>query len=320
MAPAAYCMYRTAAMGKVELAEGKIVLRSNSSVMNPQFLLDLPPQTIVQSYNMRDTMLYALGVGAGQKFDDEAEERFTFENDLVALPTMAVVLAYPGFWQMEPRYGIDWRRVLHAEQSCEFHSALPVEGTVRGEFMIDAIVDKGASKGALLRARRLIYNDADGTLLATVRQLSFLRGDGGRGGGGDAIELLATVPDREPDQIVQLATRQEQALLYRLSGDYNPLHVSRSVARAAGFEKPILHGLCTYGFIGRALLSAACGNDRTTLKSLDCRFTAPVHPGERIEVRIWQELEGAVAFQALVPERGQVVIDQGRALTKVDET
>ena len=304
-------------MREIEHAADDHDLRLSTSVMSPQFLLDLPAQTIVHSYTKRDTMLYALAVGAGQSFDEEAEQNFTFETHLVALPTMAVVLAYPGFWQMEPRYGIDWRRVLHAEQSCEFHAALPVEGTVRGEFKIDAIKDKGASKGALLRTRRLIYDASDGTLLATVRQLSFLRGDGGRGGGGDAIGPLASVPDREPDQVYRLTTRPEQALIYRLTGDSNPLHASTLVARAAGFERPLLHGLCTYGFVGRAILAAACGNDTTRLRSLDCRFTAPVYPGERIEVRMWQEAEGAMAFQAIVPERGKVVIDTGRALMEL---
>lgn len=307
-------------MSETDRAADDYIFQSNASVMNPQFLLDLPPQKIVHSYTKRDTMLYALGVGAGQTPDDETEQRFTFENHLTALPTMAVVLAYPGFWQMEPRYGIDWRRVVHAEQSCEFHSTLPVEGTVRGEFTIDSIVDKGVSKGALLCSRRLIFDDADGTLLATVRQLSFLRGDGGRGGGGDAIRSLTAVPDRDPDQMLQLATRPEQALIYRLSGDYNPLHVNPSIARAAGFERPILHGLCTYGFVGRALLTAVCGNDTTSLRSLDCRFTAPVYPGEQIEVRIWKESAGVMAFQVLVPQRAKVVIDQGRALTRLGGT
>lgn len=281
--------------------------------MDPQFLLTLPPQIITHSYSRRDTMLYALGVGAGQGMDG-ADLPFLLENRLATLPTMAVVLAYPGFWQMDPRYGIDWRRVLHAEQSCEFHAPLPVEGEVRGEFSIDAIVDKGASKGALLRARRLIYDQADNRLLATVRQLSFLRGDGGQGGGGAVIAPLAPVPNREPDRILPLMTRPEQALLYRLSGDYNPLHADPAIAREAGFPRPLLHGLCTYGFAGRAVLAAACGNEPARLKTLECRFTAPVHPGETLEVRMWHEGEGAVAFQVVVPERQKVVIDHGHAL------
>ncbi|XCA05274.1 MaoC/PaaZ C-terminal domain-containing protein (plasmid) [Sphingobium sp. SJ10-10] len=243
----------------------------------------------------------------------EADLPFVFEEGLRALPTMAVVLAYPGFWQMEPHYGIDWRRVLHAEQSCEFHAPLPVEGKVRGELSIDAIVDKGSEKGALLRACRLIYDDADNRLLATVRQLSFLRGDGGRGGGGAALLPLPAVPGREPDRTVAFEVRPEQALIYRLSGDYNPLHARPATARDAGFDRPLLHGLCTYGFAGRAILAAVCNNDPTLLKTLECRFTAPVYPGQNLDVRIWWETAEDLAFQLVVPESRKVVIDNGRA-------
>ncbi|WP_242128172.1 MaoC/PaaZ C-terminal domain-containing protein [Sphingobium sp. Sx8-8] len=283
------------------------------SVMDPESLLNLPPRIIRHSYTRRDTMLYALGVGAGRDPMGEADLPYVFEDNLRALPTMAVVLAYPGFWQMEPRYGIDWRRVLHAEQSCEFHTPLPVEGTVRGEFSVDAIVDKGAEKGALLRARRLIYDEADQRLLATVRQISFLRGDGGRGGGGTALIPLPAVPGRTPDKRIMFEVRHEQALVYRLSGDYNPLHASPAAARDAGFAKPLLHGLCTYGFAGRAVLAAACGNDPVRLKTLECRFTAPVHPGDNLDVLIWQEAAQDIAFQIIVPERQEVVIDNGKA-------
>ncbi|WP_066700553.1 MaoC/PaaZ C-terminal domain-containing protein [Sphingobium amiense] len=287
--------------------------------MNPDFLLNLPPRIITHSYTRRDTMLYALGVGAGRDTTGEDDLPFVFENGLRALPTMAAVLAYPGFWQMEPRYEIDWRRVLHAEQSCEFHAPLPVEGTVRGELSIDAIVDKGAEKGALLRARRLIYNEADQRLLATVRQISFLRGDGGKGGGGEALVPLPPVPDRTPDTKIIYAVRPEQALVYRLSGDYNPLHASPAAAHDAGFARPLLHGLCTYGFAGRAILAAACGNDPARLKVLEGRFTAPVHPGENIEVRLWQESPQDIAFQVIVPEREKIAIDNGRARVALGE-
>jgi acyl dehydratase len=283
------------------------------SIMDPQFLLGLPPRIITHSYTKRDTMLYALGVGSGQNVDNRAELPFLLESGLVALPSMAVVLAYPGFWQMEPQYGIDWRRVLHAEQSCEFHAPLPVEGEVRGELSIDAIVDKGADKGALLRAVRQIYDRSDNRLLATVRQVSYLRGDGGKGGGGAEIPALPAVPARTPDTVISLATRPEQALIYRLSGDYNPLHADPAAARDAGFSAPILHGLCTYGFAARGILAAGCGNDAARLKSLECRFTAPVYPGDTLEVRIWMEQVGQIAYQVAVPARDAIVIDRGRA-------
>lgn len=283
------------------------------SIMDPEFLVGIPTQIIRHTYGRRDTMLYALGIGAGQQPDQPDDLPFVLEDRLLALPTMAAILAYPGFWQMERRYGIDWRRVLHAEQSCDFHAALPVEGTVRGEFSIDGIVDKGASKGAMLCARRLIYNQTDNRLLATVRQTSFLRGDGGRGSAGGEIGSLDPVPGRAPDRIVPLATRPEQALLYRLSGDYNPLHADPAAARAAGFSRPILHGLCTYGLAGRAILAAACENDPARLKAMACRFTAPVFPGEDLAAYIWREGADVLHFQIVASARALVVIDRGYA-------
>jgi len=284
-----------------------------ASVLDPDFLVKIPTQIIRQTYDRRDTILYALGVGAGQRADHPGDLPFVLEDRLLALPTMAVVLASPGFWQMEPRYGIDWQRVLHAEQSCDFHAPLPVEGAVRGEFSIEAIVDKGPAKGAILRARRLIYDQADNRLLATVRQTSFLRGDGGRGSAGGDIGSLEPVPDRAPDHMVPMTTRPEQALLYRLSGDYNPLHADPAVASAAGFQRPILHGLCTYGLAGRALLAAVCENDPARLASMSCRFTAPVFPGEELEVHIWLAGSDALSFRVMVPARALVVIDRGHA-------
>lgn len=284
-----------------------------ASLMNPQFLTGMPTQIFKQRYSQRDTILYALGIGAGQQPDQPGELAFVLEDRLVAFPTMAVMLAYPGFWQKDERYGIDWRRVLHAEQSCEFHAQLPIEGEVWGEFSIDAIVDKGSSKGALVCARRLIYDQSDNRLLATVRQVSFLRGDGGRGSAGGDIAVLEPVPARNPDLVVPFATRPEQALIYRLSGDYNPLHADPDAASAAGFSKPILHGLCTYGFAGRAIVAAVCENDPARLKTLECRFTAPVLPGEELAVNIWREGPAMVNFQVVVPARQVVAIDRGHA-------
>lgn len=281
--------------------------------MDPASLLNLPPQVIRHRYDRRDTILYALGVGAGQDNLVPGDLQFVLEDRLKALPTMAVVLAYPGFWQMEPRYGIDWRRVLHAEQSCEFHAPLPPEGAVRGEFTIESIVDKSEAKGALLLAKRTIHDESDGRLLATVRQLSFLRGDGGRGGGGPPLTPLKAMPQGPADVVLPMTVRPEQALIYRLSGDYNPLHANPEVAREAGFPGPVLHGLCTYGFAGRAVIAAACEGDPARLKTLDCRFTAPVYPGDALEAHVWRVTANEAAFRVVAPAREAVVLDLGRA-------
>lgn len=277
---------------------------------DPERLLRLPPRITHHQVTQRDTILYALGVGAGQ--DPQWNDlKFVYESGLQALPTMAVVLAYPGFWQREPQYGIDWKRVLHAEQSVLFHAPLPVEGEVRGELTIDHIVDKGAAKGALLYSTRRVFDTGNETLLATVRQVSFLRGDGGRGGAAEAPTQPYPIPEAEPDVRQPLFSRPEQALIYRLSGDYNPLHLDPAVAADAGLPRPILHGLCTYGIVGRALLSALCGNEPGRLARLDCRFSAPVFPGETLELRVWHQASGRSAFQLWVPERNSLVLNNG---------
>lgn len=271
-------------------------------------LLALPPRVTHHRFTRRDTMLYALGVGAAQQPGDLP---FVYEENLAALPTMAVVLAYPGFWQKEPEYGIDWKRVLHAEQSVVFHAPLPVEGEVRGELTIDHIVDKGPAKGALLYSRRKIFDTADERLLASVTQVSFLRGDGGCGGPSTPPRAPHIVPDGEPDAVLVLETRPEQALVYRLSGDYNPLHADPDVAAEAGLPRPILHGLCTYGIAGRALLAALCDNRPARMRRLDCRFTAPVFPGDTLELDYWRRAGGTASYRVRVPERDALVLDNG---------
>lgn len=273
---------------------------------DPDYLLALPPRVTMHSFTERDTILYALGVGAGVD-----ELPYVYEAGLKALPTMAVVLGYPGFWQKEPQYGIDWRRVLHGEQSIRLHAPLPVSGTVRSELTIDRIVDKGAEKGSVLITNRRIQDDATGQLLATVTQVSMLRGDGGFGGSSEGAPVPHVVPDRAPDQTVVLSTRPEQALIYRLSGDYNPLHLDPAVASEAGFPGPILHGLCTFGLAGRAVVGRLCDDAPERLKRFDVRFSSPVFPGETIEVDLWREGEGRAALRARSRERGVVVLNNG---------
>jgi acyl dehydratase len=279
--------------------------------IDPAYLLGLPPRIIDQSLTRRDTILYALGVGAGQDVAGSDDLRFVYEDKLVALPTMAAVLANPGFWLKDSHYGVNWKLVLHAEQSVTIHSTLPVEGEIRGELTVDNIVDKGANKGALVYSTRRVFDVDRNVLLASVRQVAFLRGDGGCGGSSYAAPEPHPVPDRTPDARFTLPTRSEQALIYRLSGDYNPLHADPAVARDAGLPHPILHGLCTYGIAGRAILKTLCRNDPARLKRLDCRFSAPVFPGEDIEVSMWRVCGGRAAFQAHAVARGVLVLNHG---------
>lgn len=270
------------------------------------------PITVRHEFTRRDTMLYALGVGValGRPFDP-AVLRFVYEENLQALPTMAVILGYPGFWQREARFGLDWQRVLHAEQSIELHGPLPVEGVVRSETFIEDMLDKGAEKGAILYIRRDIVDDSSGEPLATVRQTSFLRGDGGFGGRRDGGREPFAIPERPCDDILESATSQEQALIYRLSGDYNPLHVTADVARSAGFEKPILHGLCVYGVVGHVLLAHLCGNEPSRLRRMDVRFSSPTYPGETLRTEVWHLDRGKAAFRSTVVGRERMVLNNG---------
>jgi acyl dehydratase len=236
-----------------------------------------------------------------------------YEDELRVLPTMAVVLGYPGFWLKEPDTGVDWRKVLHGEQGLILHQPLPAQASVIGRTRVTEIVDKGPGKGAMLYSERDVIEKASGAVLCTLTSCSVLRGEGGFGGPSGPVPTPHAVPERAPDVALDLPTLPQAALIYRLSGDYNPLHADPKVAAAAGFPRPILHGLCTFGVAGRALLRACCGNDQTKLKSIDVRFTAPVFPGETIRTEIWLE-PGAASFRARVVERDAIVLNNGRVV------
>jgi acyl dehydratase len=286
--------------------------------MNPEFLLGMPPLMTKRKFTRKDTMLYALGTGACGDADGD-ELRFVYERDLQALPTYPTVVAYPGFWMREPQYEIDWKRVLHIEQSVELHRTIPVEGSVRSELHIDEILDKGREKGAIVFSSRRIYSDDDGGLIAILRQASMLRGDGGFGGPPRASARPEPVPEREADHLVTLTTRRDQALIYRLSGDDNPLHADPKVAVEAGFSRPILHGLCTFAVAGRAVLKATCANEPSRLRKIGGRFSAPVYPGETIVTEIWTVAPGTAVFRSKVAERDVIVLDNCSAEFKAQD-
>ncbi|MCR9213866.1 MAG: MaoC/PaaZ C-terminal domain-containing protein [Proteobacteria bacterium] len=267
---------------------------------------------IEQTYTSKDTILYALGLGLSMDPLDMDQLRFTYEEDLLALPTMAVVLAYPGFFLKQPEFGVDWVKVLHGEQGIEIHKPLPAESTVIGTSKITEIIDKGEGKGALMYSTREVFEKSTGDLLATLTSTTFCRGDGGFGGPAVEAPKPHVLPEREPDTIVELPTLDQAALIYRLSGDFNPLHADPRVATAAGFKAPILHGLCSLGVAGHALVKQACGYDPSKLKSLQLRFSAPVYPGETIVTEIWNDGEDT-SFRCKVKERDLVVLNNGYA-------
>jgi acyl dehydratase len=279
--------------------------------IDPDTLLNWPFPEIEHSYTARDTMLYALGVGCGHDPLDPGDLRHVYEDGLLALPTMAVVLGHPGFWLKHPDTGIDWRQTLHGEQGLVLHRPLPAAGTVVGRTRITGLVDKGPGKAALLFSERDVIDRTSGDLLCTVTSTTFLRGEGGFGGPAGPVPAPHPQPEGAPGQTLDLPTLPQAALIYRLSGDDNPLHADPAIAAAAGFPRPILHGLATYGVAGRAILRACCGGDPARLKRLDVRFSAPVFPGETIRTEIWRD-GAVVSFRSKAVERDVVVLNNGR--------
>lgn len=261
------------------------------------------------SYTDRDTMLYALGAGMGRDPLDERELRYVYEGDgFVAMPTLAVVLARSGLPRALP---INYALVLHGEQSLTLHRPLPTAGELIADTRVTRILDKGAAKGALIYHETVARPVGEEAPLFTIGASLFARGDGGFGGPSGPAPTPHPIPERAPDVIHVSETRPDQALLYRLTGDRNPLHADPAVATRAGFPVPILHGLCTYAVACRAVLASVCDYDASRLTGFDVRFTAPVHPGDRIETDIWLDDEGAL-FRCRVPARGVAALN-GRA-------
>jgi acyl dehydratase len=274
--------------------------------MNLERLVAWKLAPVEQTYSERDSMLYALGLGYGSDPMNASDLSFVYEKDLRAVPSQCLVLGYPGFWAQEPALEIDWKKLLHGEQRMELHDTLPPAGRVRGEFSIDAVEDKGKEKGAVVYQSKTLFDVASGKKIATTRSTLFLRGDGGCGSFGTAPPQPTAI-EGEPTQRITHATFPQSALIYRLSGDYNPLHSDPEIARAAGFDRPILHGLCTFGVTVRAAIDALAQGDSARIASVEARFSKPVFPGETIETQFF----AGGRFRARVTGRDVVVLDRG---------
>lgn len=280
---------------------------------DPQRVLDHGFGEIRQAYVERDAILYALGLGLG--VDPLAEDDLVhlletrLQEPLRVLPTMAVTLASPGMWVREPGLGIDWVRLVHSAQAAEFFKPLPPKGEVVGSARVATLHDRGADRGAALTVERTIRDGASGDVICVLRQTLLLRGNGGFGGPPPPKDEAWAVAEREPDASISVPTSPRAALIYRLSGDLNPLHADPAVARAAGFARPILHGLASYGMAGVAICRAL-GADASALRSLALRFVGVVFPGDRLDFSIWREGDGAL-FEARVGDK--IVLDKGRA-------
>jgi len=261
------------------------------------------------TYTDRDTMLYALGVGLGTDPLNEQELPFVYEKDLRPVPTLATVVAW-GAGVPTDKLGVDYKHVLHGEERTIFHRAMPVAATIIADSGVREVYDKGEGKGAIVVRETVLRDEADGEPIATLQRTIVARGDGGTGGSQDPTPRPHATPERKPDKIVEYKTALNQAKIYRLSGDRNPLHIDPERARAAGFDQPILHGLCTYGFACRAVLEAFCDFDAARIASHQARFSSPVFPGDTLRFSLWKDGD-AVSFEAEVPERDVKVMKNG---------
>ena len=270
---------------------------------------------IVHRYTERDSMLYALGLGFGSDPMDRGALRFVYEKNLQAVPTLATVMGSPGIWWRDPRTGADAVKLVHGEQDIRLLRPLAASGTLVARNRVISLTDKGAGKGAIAVLLRSLVDEATGETVAESRNVTFLRGDGGfsdiSGVSDPGPEPLPAVPERAADIEVSYSTRPETALIYRLSGDVNPLHADPDVAAKAGFDRPILHGLCTYGMGARAVIENVLGHDAARLKRLAVRFTSPVWPGETVRYELWREGDARLSLRASVDARKVVVLNNG---------
>lgn len=277
-------------------------------------IMGLKAEGDVFAYDDRDTMLYALGIGFGRDPLDARELPFVYERDLdpanlKTVPTMATVIAFGQ--RVLAGSGINYLMVVHGEQRLTLHRPLPPAARVLADARVVGCYDKGAGKGAIvLTEQSLRLADSDEPL-CTLGSTTFARGDGGFGGPSGGGPEPHPLPNRAPDAVCALDTRPDQALLYRLSGDRNPLHADPEVAKRAGFPRPILHGLCSYGTACRAVIQTMCDYDPTRIAGFDVRFSSPVFPGETIETAMWREGD-VISFRCRVPERDVVVITNGK--------
>jgi acyl dehydratase len=261
------------------------------------------------SWNSKDALLYAVGIGAGS-----ADLAFTTENtsgvDQVVFPTFAVVAgsgtASPGKSAMGEIGTFNWAMLVHGSQAVTLHRPIPVDANATTQDKVVAMYDKGKAAVVVTESE---VKTADGEPLFTTRSSVFIRGEGGWGGDRGPSGPQNEPPASAPDHEITMQTSPDQAFVYRLSGDRNPLHTDPSFAALGGFDRPILHGLCTYGFTGRALLKALCDDDVSRFHHIEGRFSSPVMPGDALTVRIWRTSAGEAVFTTSVGDKA--VIDQG---------
>ncbi len=275
--------------------------------INYEEIMSMTSENVEISYSDKDSILYSLGVGLGNDPMNMSELKYVYENSQVALPSMATNFQYHS--PLLLKANINFILVVHGEQKLSFTNPLPVSGEFISNAKVIGCYDKGAGKGAVIDVETTINLKKDNTEICKLVSTTFARGDGGFGG-PESPKSEIFKPKGDPDIIHEIATKPDQALIFRLSGDYNPLHSDPNFAKSAGFEKPILHGMCTYGIACRSLVETLCEGDAKRLKKFDCRFSSPVYPGETIVTEMWKD-GSKVHYQSKVKERNKIVIKNG---------
>jgi len=275
--------------------------------INYDEIMSLKSENIEISYTDKDSILYGLGVGLGNDPMNMDELKYVYENGQIALPSMATNFQYHSSLLMSAN--LNFIMVVHGEQKLSIINPIPVSGEFIADMKVINCFDKGASKGAIVEVETTVKLKSDGTEICKLISTTFARGDGGFGGPESPPQKVYE-PEGTPDIVDEITTKPDQALIFRLSGDYNPLHSDPNFAKAAGFPKPILHGLCTYGVACRSIVKTACDKDVKKLKSFNCRFSSPVFPGETIVTEMWKN-GNVINFQSKVKERDKIILKNG---------
>lgn len=288
-------------------------------VLDYEVVKNWPIPEAEQAYSAKDSILYALSVGLGSRPTQPNDLRYLLEDRLAVFPTMSVVLARSGFWLRDPRTGVDWVKLVQVEYDLELLRPLPPAGKVVGRARVAAVVDKGRGRGVLIYITRELRDAASGDVLSVARWASMLRGDGGFSEeSGRTDPQPDGVPAMEeglgePSFTICETIPESAALLYRMNGDDNPIHADPEVATRAGFERPILHGLCTYAIAARMLVQQVRDGDAAGTRRFGARFSAPVYPGDSIALHCWDRGGGQIRFDASVPARQAMVLKNGIA-------
>ena len=280
--------------------------------INYDEIMNLTSENVEISYSDKDSILYSLGIGLGNDPMNLNELKYVYENSQSVLPSMATNFQYHS--PLLLKTNINFIMVVHGEQRLSITNALPVSGDFIANAKVIGCYDKGPARGAIIEVETTVKNKKNNEEICKLVSTTFARGDGGFGG-PDSPKKEIFIPDGEPDYVSEVPTKPDQALIFRLSGDYNPLHSDPNFAKAAGFEKPILHGMCTYGIACRSLVNEICENDASKLKRFDCRFSSPVYPGETIITEMWKK-DKMIYFNSKVKERDKLVLKNGVSVIK----